>query len=186
MPLNSEIIPNRPLAAHELRQIIEKDVHEILMRDGMLTGQIAYGRCSYKISYELLLDNFTIKKHIGNVVSQARPADVLRQEEELAAIKAHPLAAPSPDAVVTSGERTREIDSPNRTRIEEGLPLTTTVRQGEGLVERQIQYTPDELPERETQVHDRDTSQESAERLGLLPLAGVDPAADPGPVPGDA
>lgn len=169
MPLQSEIVPNRPLASNELRQIIEADVHEILGKDGMFTGQIAYGRVSYRVTVEVLFDAFTMGKHVSNTNSAARPKDKLVNNPELSAIEPHPIKNPSGDAVVSAHVRERFIASPNVARMEAGLPLTTTVREGQSLVEKKIHYEKSDVPEGSNPTfEDHDVSQEAARCLGLL------------------
>jgi hypothetical protein len=190
LPLSNETVPNKPLAAHELRQIIEKDVHDILMKDGMFTGVIAYGRVSYRVTVEVLLDNIQMPRHTSLTESKARPKDVLRTQPELAAIKPHPLDPRSPEAIVTSTQRERAITSPNLARMENGLPLTVEKREGDRMVEKQVGYEASDIPAlAEPGFKDTNMSEKSAGRLGMAsPPVPPTPEAEPEPVgiPGEA
>lgn len=178
MPLQSEIVSNKPLASHEFRQIIENHVHDILGKDGLFTGQIAYGRVSYKITVEVLCDAFQMKPHIATITSRRPANDQIAKSPELGSVEIHPMKEPSKDAIVTAHERVGEITSPNLARIEHDLPLSAGMPKrypgvlepgAEPVKEKMIAYAASEMPARATPEYvDTDVSEAAAKRLGLL------------------
>lgn len=124
MPASHEKIPNRPLAGNELVQIIERDVHDILTRDGMFTQNIAFGRVSYEIRVSLHLDNPLYPQHVSTVMSRPASKQQIAADPALAAVEYGPLVDPlTEDETVFAQERHREIQSPNAARVENGMPL---------------------------------------------------------------
>lgn len=140
MPASNEIVSNRPLSGSELRQIMLKDVGNILDKDGMFSPHIGYGRVSYEIIIKLHIDNPSYPNHTSRTVSH-NPA---RNEtnEALKHIETAPLKNPSPDAAIAGLKRERVIDSPNHARLEHELPVSITRRDpADGVMkEEQVQY----------------------------------------------
>jgi hypothetical protein len=124
-PTSKELVANRPLRGDELSKIILADAAEIISHDCMLTSRVAYGRVSYEIRVILHMDNPSFPT--SEVVVRSRPAadDVVVARPELAVIEPPPpLKAAGADSYVSATERHRDIDSPNVSRIEHGLPIT--------------------------------------------------------------
>lgn len=130
MPASHETVPNRPLSGDEVRQIILKDVDNILTKDGMFAGHMGYGRISYRIRVEMQLDNPQFPEHKVEVTSR-NPAKNFKPEDPRRSVAAPPMkslvegepGAPS-DIHSIGVQRERVIDSPNHARLEHGLPIT--------------------------------------------------------------
>lgn len=124
-PTSKELVANRPLRGDELSKIIQADVAEILSRDCMLTTRVAYGRVSYTVRVVLHMDNPSFPESTSVLQSQRRSDNEVELAPELAAIEGPPpLKGATEESYVSAQERTREIDSPNVARIENGLPIT--------------------------------------------------------------
>lgn len=165
MPASNEIVANRPLSGTELRNIILRDVDNMLSRDGMFTPHIGYGRAAYEIVIKLHLDNPGYPHH--DVVVQSRePAK--GDTSTTADVHKPPLQNPSEDSVVAGMERTRNIDSPNLARLELELPITVQVRDGQSgaMVDQQVTYSNEGL-EHKTEMRDKDVTEKIAEGWGL-------------------
>jgi hypothetical protein len=125
MPTSRELVANKPLRGDELQKIVESDLHEVLSRDCMFTSRVAYGRVSYEVRVTLHMDNPSFPTATSTIRSAPRSDNQIEAQPEMAAIKdAPPLVAPTADAYVSSVERHRDIESPNATRIEHGLPIS--------------------------------------------------------------
>lgn len=198
MPTDREIVANRPLAGHELIHVIQRDLADLLARDGILNSHMAFGRCSYEVTVKVYLDNPSFPEHDLTLRSQRPTSDVLegrvRNEQgeklparpELAAIEPPPLKDTSLDLIARGQVRARKIVSPNKLRVEQGLPLTVNVRNQEGHVEEhQVTYAPEEAGmEGADPLADTETRELSAEELGV---AATEPQIAPVPEnPADA
>src|SRR2546429_7494529 len=118
MPISNERVPNRPLSGLELAKIIQKDVQDILSRDGMFTNNIAFARVSYEVRVSLHLDNPVYPEHISTTLSRPASKQQVEAQPELAAIETSPLKDPlSVEELIASEERHREIQSPNMARV---------------------------------------------------------------------
>lgn len=125
MPASNERIPNKGLAGPELLQIIEKDVHDVLTRDGMFSQNLAFGRVSYEVRVSLHLDNPLYPLHVSEVHSRPASIQQVAANAALEAIEFAPLKEPlTEDETVVSNERQRQIASPNMARVEHDLPMT--------------------------------------------------------------
>lgn len=140
MPASTETVNNRPLSGSELREIMLKDLANVLDKDGMFSAHIGYGRAAYKITVQLHIDNPSYPEHT-NTVRSKRAADN-EPDESKKHIEPGPLADPSAEAVTAALTREREIDSPNHARIEHGLPVSIMRRDHvDGLLkEEQVFY----------------------------------------------
>lgn len=161
--MSQEVIQNKALSGTELREIVMKDLGSMLDQDGMLAMHIAYGRVGYEI---------TVKFHTNRPVeptwqnrTTSRKATVqeleLRPGLGLDALDSFPLKDAEEDAVAFGLQRTREITSPNLTRIQEGLPIAIAAREADGEVkEKDVMYSLDDLPAgmEKTGVVDRELS----------------------------
>lgn len=155
MPASHERVPNRPLAGNELVQIIEKDVHDILARDGMFTQNIAFGRASYEVRISMHLDNPIYPQHVATIQSRPAAVNVISLKPEMAALETFPLADNegnkpelTEDETMFSTERHREIASPNAARVEHGMPLKIEKRNLDtGVTELKDQKFVGDLPD---------------------------------------
>jgi hypothetical protein len=159
--------PNRALAGNELRKIIMKDVENILDGDGMLASHIAYKKVSYAVTIKIMTDNPMLMGGSWTLRANAKPGSIQQIEDTpgMAAVQTFPLAGKLSEEHLESGiERTREIISPNRSRIQNGLPITITSRGADGEVkEQQIEYEGDTLPDDDDPYADKVTDKELSE-----------------------
>ncbi|MFH1834048.1 MAG: hypothetical protein ABH877_03400 [bacterium] len=131
MPLSSETIRNSPLSGPELLECILRDTRELLARDGMFAPYVGYGRVGYVIQVELEMDNLTYPKHLTKRVGGAGV----------------PLPDPGEDAAALGLARSRQVISPNATRVLNDLPIkTVSVAEGQ-IVEHEVQgYDKGDIP----------------------------------------
>lgn len=149
MPASHERIPNRSLSGTELVQIIERDVHNILTRDGMFTNNIAFARVSYEVRVSVHLDNPIYPEHIAIVLSRPQSKQEIEKDPQLAAIEPSPLVEPlTEQETVFSEEMHREIASPNMARIEHEIPLIIEKRNLDtNMIERKEQKFVGDIPD---------------------------------------
>ena len=158
MPASTEIVNNRPLSGRELREIMLKDLADILDKDGMFSGHIGIGRAAYKITVQLHLDNPSYPEHVTTVRSKQAASN--ETDEGKKHIEPGPLKEPGAEAVVVALTREREIDSPNHARIEHNLPVSIMRRDPtDGLLkEEQVFYDNKDLapgPVKDTDISER-------------------------------
>jgi hypothetical protein len=153
MPLSTETIPQKGLSGRELQELIVGDLKELLSRDGMFQPHVAYGRISYEVEVRLHLDNFTYPKHLAILKSKS-------SKEKPQVENAPKLKDPSEGAIELDLQRTRNVVSPNATRIAEGMPVRVQVVEDGKLVEKELNYDKEILPEGNTgrDVQDVDKS----------------------------
>ncbi len=155
MPASHERVPNRPLSGLEAAQIIEKDVHNILSRDGMFSSNIAYGRLSYEVRVTVHMDNPMYPEHVATVLSRPAGVNVIPTNPQLAALENVPLAdgengkPPLTDSeTMFSQEIHREIASPNMARVEGGMPIKIEKRNPDtGMIELKDQKFTGDMPD---------------------------------------
>lgn len=180
MPLSNETVPNKPLSGEELKKIILQDITSILDRDGMLQHHLAYGRVAYEVRVTLQLANPYLPEHKVSRKSQDPPKN-LPPGDPKKDINAPPLTRKyAKGSVVVGSERERTIDSPNHARIENGLPVTIQ-RRGEGgrIVEQEVKYDSEDLPDKDAGVTDKDVSGEMADEWGGTAYDGPTETDDP-------
>lgn len=165
MPTSKEVVPNRPLAGHELKAILIRELDSMLSNDGMFSSHLAYRRVAYEISVKLHVDNPQYPSHKNTRISH-NPARNAPDESQ--AVFAPPLKDPSPESQVAAVTRERVIDSPNVARLENDLPVTITAvnRQTGAVEEKQVRYDKEGL----TPVPPKDTdiSQQVADDWGVV------------------
>ena len=151
MPTSKELVANRPLRGDELSKIVLADVSDVLNRDCMFTSRVAYGRVAYEVRITLHMDNPTFPQSTTILGSKPRSDNEVERQPELGAIQGRPpLPQPSAESYASVVERHRDIDSPNATRIEHGLPISV-VRTGHDTggnpisVEEGVVYPPESV-----------------------------------------
>lgn len=134
MPASNERVPNRPLSGIELRTIIQKDVAKILERDGMFTGNIAYNRVAYEVRVSLHAEIAGMPEYLSTTLSRPASKQEIEADPALSAIEegGKALVNASDESVVSSTETTREIKSPNASRVEHDMPLPLGKLNAEG------------------------------------------------------
>src|ERR1700678_1511139 len=141
MPAGRESIANTPLSGAELRELMIADFRRLVESHGLLSNHVAYGRIGYELIVRLHPANATFQDRSpaaqamndSSIKSRTIASNLVKEHPELAAIDSPPLAGIEPqDAVVVASRLTRDIDSPNRERLREGLPIPTTVRDQAG------------------------------------------------------
>lgn len=180
MPTAKEIVENRPLTGTELQTIIRNDFETMLSKQPMLNGIMAFGRVSYEVTLKIHIDNPSHPHHV--FMHKSRPATVAEKIESPSkeALEPFPLTGPSDDSLIMATETSHVIQSPNRARVEDGLPVSISVRnQGGHLEEKQVQYPAEQLPPAEIPSRvTRDVSVEVAKEVGLPDLAAELPEDD--------
>lgn len=141
--------PNKPLSGVELKELIMKDLSSVLDGDTMLVHHIAYRSASYSILVKIMTANPIIPDWTNKTRSKRSTPQQIDARPELAAIHNFPLQREATDEAMDFGlERTRQIISPNQSRIENGLGVPITRRTAEGnVVEEKVHYDIDVLPD---------------------------------------
>lgn len=148
MPLASETLQNKPLSGQELLEVILNDLQDLLSKDGMFRESVGYGRVAYKLTLELEMDNLTYPKHLTSRATRPETLD-----------------SPGPDALALSKSRSRQLVSPNATRVLNDLPIKVTSVQGGRLVEHEVLgYDKSEVPPQPGPV-DADWSESATKAL---------------------
>lgn len=144
-----EAQPNKALSGKELRNLMVKDFSDMLDQDTMLASHIAYRQVAYSISSKIMLSNPIIPDWTNKVKSKKSTANQVEESEALTAVEAFPLKRTADDEPVNIGvERTRQIVSPNQSRIENELPVPITRRTPDGdSVEDSVVYEKASLPD---------------------------------------
>lgn len=165
MPTKNETVPNRPLAGHELRNILINDFTKMLDSDGMFQPHMGYSRVAYEISYRLQLDNPLFPEHKGKRVSRD-PARNIPPNDIVKKIEAPPLKGDTNNVETVGLKRERVIDSPNKARLENGLPVTINKinRQTGATEEKQVQYDTEGI--QPTEAKDTDISNQAERDWG--------------------
>ncbi len=163
MPASNEVVGNRPLSGDELKQILIRDFTRMLERDGMFSGHMGYRRVGFKIKLQMHLDNAMFPEHANEFTSRD-PARNAKGPD------AFIVAPPIPDAtndVVVGVEHERIIDSPNASRLQEGMPVQVPSRdlQTGRMVEKPVVYGSEGVKGDQTTT--RDVSKETAAEWGL-------------------
>lgn len=141
--------PNKPLSGVELKQIIMTDIGNILDQDSMLTSHIAYNRAAYSVTVKIMTGNPIIPNWNNRTASKKSTPQQIEKNEAMASVESFPLQLGEEDTPANLGvERTRQIISPNQSRIENGIPVLISFRGADGDVhEEKVMYEPDMLPD---------------------------------------
>lgn len=174
-PTGSEIVTNKPLTGAELAKLILADFERLLLNDGLLSPNLAYGRITYEITLTKHMDNFMLPTDRSFIVS--------RKLNDSPVEDGPTLKDPSSEAILDAQRITRTIDAPNMERVRTGIPVPVEVRQQDGTMTTEKIYYP--VPEDlgEGNIKSEDVTDEVRTRLGLPPdkieMATVDGEADP-------
>lgn len=160
-PTGSEIVTNKPLTGAELAKIILADFERLLLNDGLLSPNLAYGRITYEIVLTKHMDNFMLPTDQSFILSRKRN-DTPIEDGPM-------LKEPSSEAIIDAQKVTRVIDSPNMERVRAGTPVPVEVRQQDGTVTTEKIYYP--IPEDlgDGNVKVEDVTEDVRTRLGLPP-----------------
>ncbi len=141
MGLSTEFIINRPLSGQELRKVIMADVDDMLGRDGLFTGHIAFGRVAYDVEIHVHMVNPSYPEHNLKLTapSTVTSGGVLEGAPPLA------RAVDSGEGIVAR-TRKRTIESPNLTRIANGLPISASTTHEGQPVTRELHYEKGDFP----------------------------------------
>lgn len=177
MPASNETVSNRPLSGDELRQILLRDLDSMLQGDGMFTAQIGYGRVAYEIQVKVHTGNPVYPEHV--VLAQSRNAARDEKDPKRVAVEGPPPlkekldAKGDPDGGLDEGlvvglSRARNIDSPNLARVEHGLGVKITRRDGQTgeYKDETVKYDNSGLTEK-TEVVDKDVTDKVAKEWGI-------------------
>lgn len=177
MPTAKEIVQNKPLAGQELKQIIISDFTKMLDKQPIFNGIAAFGRVAYELSLKLHVDNPFVPDQTFTQRSRIRSAGELRVDPAQAAIEGpFPLAGPSDESLIVGAELSRNVESPNRVRVEHGIPIPVNVKDQKGQIhEKLVTYPVDQMPpEQVPSVRGKDTSEQVAETAGFPDAAAPD------------
>lgn len=149
MPLASEVVPNKPLTALEVRDLIRKDFERMLDQFSPLQSMAAFGRSSWQIKLAFVTETgaqeswIDSRPHSVNIITgEGRRAVSTAAPEQFKNVEQHPLRS----AIAKSAgiSLTRNVTSPNSERLRSGLPVPVDVRQSDGQTRQEsIQYEPD-------------------------------------------
>ena len=170
-PTSRELVSNKPLAGVELAEVIRHDVDRLLRESGFLAGQTAYSQVAYELRLTLHLGLPAMPTATDAARSRSQASDAIAADPALAALEPFPLARPAPDAILSSTQITREIQSPNLTRVEHSLPITVEVLGQDGHKrEELVDYSPVDVGMRREDFKEPDLSDVTPEmrrELGL-------------------
>jgi hypothetical protein len=168
---SKELVSNRPLAGTELAEVIRRDVDRLLRESGFLAGQTAYSQVAYELRLTLHLGLPSMPTAADAARSRTQASDVIAANPALAALEPFPLAHPATDTVLASTQLTREIQSPNLTRVEHSLPITVEVLGQDGHKrEELVDYAPTDVGMRREDFKEpdlTDVSEAMRKELGL-------------------
>lgn len=166
MPLNQETIPNKPLNGIEIRDLMMRDLEKMLANDCMVSDNLAYGRISWKLRYSLNFDNPVLQ---NSEISYATRPHAHNDPNKIDQLEAFPLEKPSTEAVFSSSEAERNVESPNAERLRAGIPVEVQTIDDEGKrVGKLVQY--ENSPDNPDTLSIRDvTDEERAEQKITLP-----------------
>ena len=145
MPATYERAPNKALTGEELKEIVLKDVKRILDRDGLFTNNIAFERTAYEVRVSIHMDNPMYPVHVNTTHSVPIDKVSISKEPQLAAIGTAPLGKPSEEAVVFSEEISRQIQSPNASRVEHDMEVPIPAKDIDTgrVTEKMVKFTGD-------------------------------------------
>lgn len=140
---------NTLLSGTELKELMKRDFAAILDQDTMLASHVGYRCAAYVITGKIMLKNPIIPDWTNTLRSKKSTEQQIDASAGMAAVDVFPLKIEDGDEPVNVGiELTRNIISPNQSRIENGLPVPITRRTAEGnTVEELVHYEKDSLPE---------------------------------------
>jgi hypothetical protein len=140
---------NTYLSGKELANLIKNDVDHMLNQDTMLASHVGYRGAAYSVSIKIMTKNPIIPDWTNKVKSKKSTVQQIGDNLAMTAVQAFPLVLEEDDEPVNMGAHlTREIISPNQSRIENGLPVPITRRTAEGnTVEELVHYEKDSLPD---------------------------------------
>jgi hypothetical protein len=171
MPTTKELVANKPLAGVELAEVIRHDVDRMLKESGFLAGQTAYSQVAYELRLTLHLGLPSMPTAADAARSRTQASDVIAANPALAALEPFPLAHPTPDAILAATQLTREIQSPNLTRVEHSLPITVEVLGQDGHKrEELVDYSPVDVGMRREDFREpdlTDVTEQQRRELGL-------------------
>lgn len=153
-PLASEVVPNKPLSALEVRDLIRRDFDKMLDNFSPLNSMAAFGRSSWQLKLMFVTETGAQESFIDSrphavniIVGEGRLRRSEPAPEQFKNVEQHPLkAALAKAAGITL---TRNATSPNAERLRSGLPVPVDVKQSDGQTRQEtIQYQPDpSMPE---------------------------------------
>jgi len=169
---SKELVSNKPLAGPELARIIMDDVARMCSESGFLAGQTAYSRVAYDLRLTLHLDLPQMPTATEGVRSRTQAKDKVTESPQLGALEpTMPLVQPSPDAILSATQLSREIASPNLARVEHSLPIAVEVLGQDGHKrEELVDYAPSDVGMQASQFAEPDLSDvtpEMRKELGL-------------------
>lgn len=153
-PTASEVVPNRPLTALEVRELILRDFTRMLDGFSPLNSMAAFGRSSWGIKLTFVTETgqqdswIDSRLHPVNIiVGEGRRMESRPAPEQFKNVQPHPLKSALARASAIS--LTRHSTSPNAERLRSGLPVPVDVQQSDGQRRQEvIQYNPDpSMPE---------------------------------------
>lgn len=147
--MGQEVQPNKPLSGKEYAEIIISDLRRVLEQDSMLASHIAYSQVGHSITVKIMTNNPIIPNWTNSIRSRQSTEQQIADDESLKAIQTFPIPRTEDDEPLDFGEElTRQIISPNHSRIENGLGVPVTFRGADGdTKEEKIIYEPDLLPD---------------------------------------
>lgn len=154
-PTASEVVPNRALSTTELRTLLERDFARLLSNLSLLQSCAAFGRVSYNIRLQLRTDPSGLTPPTEIYLnSQRQPSSIIMGEDTArpqrvdapagyATVEPHPMPQSEVTKTLTR-ELERNVTSPNRERLREGMPVPVEVANRDGGTRtEQIAYEPD-------------------------------------------
>jgi hypothetical protein len=147
--MGQEVQPNRPLSGKEYIEIILSDIRRVLEQDSMLASHIAYSQVGHSITVKIMTNNPIIPNWSNVSRSQKSTPQQIEDSGELAAIESFPIPRTEDDEPIDFGEElTRQIISPNMSRIENGLGVPINIRGIDGdIKEEKAVYDPESITE---------------------------------------
>lgn len=157
-PIASEVVPNRPLSALEVRELIRRDFDRMLDQFSPLQSMAAFGRSSWQLKLTFITETgaqdtfIDSRPHAVNIITgEGRNKQSLPAPEQFKNVRPHPLQSALARAAGITLKR--EATSPNAERLRSGLPVPVDVKQNDGQVRQEtIQYQPDPTMQDNVQI----------------------------------
>src|SRR5215510_15912019 len=97
-PTASEVVPNRPLTALEVKDLIKRDLDRMLDQFSPLNSMAAFGRLSWQLKLVMMTETGTHDSWIDSrphpvnvIVGEGRRASSVPAPEQYKNIESHPL-----------------------------------------------------------------------------------------------
>lgn len=132
MPTSRELVSNKSLSGSELSRILLADFATLLEQHGLLTSQMAFGRIAYDLRLTMHLGNPSLPTTEDHLRSTPKSIQQVEAMPGLEALEPGLSLEGAENPILTADNLHREITSPNKARLEHGLPVSVTTMGEDG------------------------------------------------------